>query len=88
MEQMSVEVTQIGKNVFQVIGKANLDCDFARGFLLGKVVEYAEKAERNHGISQLEYVAHTMPANLVVHATYMFLSGADIEAFLNECKDI
>lgn len=88
MENMSVQVAQIGNNVFQIIGKADLDSDLIRCFLLNKVAKFAERAERNHGIPQQNNVAHTMPSDVVVHATYMFLSGSDIFAFLKECEDI
>lgn len=88
MEMLSVGVKQIGDGIFQIIGTANLDIDITQNLLIEKVAEFAEKAERNHGIPQQEMVAHTMPANVVVHATYMFLSGADIEAFLDECRDM
>lgn len=88
MDKMSVQVTQIGNNVFQIIGKADFDSDLIRCFLLNKVADFAERAERNHGIPQPNNVAHTVPSNVVVHATYMFLSGADINEFLKECREI
>lgn len=88
MENMSIRVKPIADNVFQIIGKADFDCYRSRCLLINKIVEFVERAERNHGIPQPNDVAQTMPANVVVHATYMFLSGADIQAFLKECKDI
>lgn len=81
---MSVQVTQIGNNVFQIIGKADVANELCQAFLLDKVTKLAEKAERHHGVPQ-NNIAHTTPAELVVHATYYFLSGVDIEAFLKEC---
>lgn len=88
MENMLFEVKTIADNVIQIIGKADFDCDLSRFFLLNKVIKFVERAERENGIPQPNDIAQTMPANVVVHATFMFLSGADMKAFLNECKDI
>lgn len=88
MNMMSVRVTQIGDNVFQIIGTADFDSELVKCFLIKKVAEFAERAERKHGVPQPDSVAHTAPANVVIHATYRFLSGTDIKEFLEECSKI
>ena len=88
MAYLSVGVSPIGNNVFQIIGKAEVDHDIVRLMLLNGVLRIIEKAEKNHGIPQPSEVVHTTPTKVMIHATFMFLSGADIEMFLKECEDI
>lgn len=87
MELMSVGVRQIDNSTFQIIGTASLDTNMTREILIEKVVKLAEIAERNHGVSKQEF-AHTMPTNVVVHATYMFQSGIDVQSFLSDCENV
>ncbi|MBO5003959.1 MAG: hypothetical protein J6D03_01605 [Clostridia bacterium] len=82
-----VGVKCIGENTFQIIGITNQDNEFIKANLIAMVAKLSEKAEKCYGIPKEEY-AHTIPAKLVVHSTYSFMSGADIKAFLNECQNI
>lgn len=82
-----VGVKRISNNTVQIIGSTNLNSNIIKADLIGKVVKLAEKAEMNHGVPVNE-IAHTFPAKIVVYATYMFLSGADMESFFNDCKNI
>lgn len=88
MEHLLVGVLQISDNVFQIIGKAEVDHDIAKLILLNGVLRIIEKAEKNHGIPQPSEVVHTTPTKVMVHATFMFLSRADVQMFLKECEDI
>ncbi|HBC84651.1 MAG TPA: hypothetical protein DCZ30_04340 [Clostridiales bacterium] len=82
-----VGVKWISNNTVQMIGSTNLNSNIIKADLISMVVKLAEIAEMNHGVPVNEF-AHTVPAKIVVYATYMFLSGTDMESFLNDCKNL
>lgn len=83
-----ITIKQIGNNIFQIIGKSNQSNEFVKTCLVREIAKLAEKAEECRGIPQQEFEAHDLPDNIVVHATYMFQTGTDIQKFLNEFENI
>lgn len=88
MMTASVVVKQIASNMFQIIGSCNDRNVFTRIQIFEQVVKFANAAERNGGIPQQKEEICSMPADLMIHATYMFMSQTDIETFVRECGHI